>query len=208
MAETDKIKASLTMAFASPILRLQVPDAAGLNDTLISEARALRDRSGGVRKSNRQGWHSENDLMTRTEPGLSKLAVIIRQSVHYATRAIAPDFVFADHQMAAEGWININPQHGYNVPHRHGGFMWSGCYYVSVPDPGEAASGSIEFLAPHSVPSSYSIFGAGCYQDNITLRPNAGDLLLFPSYLLHWVLPNEADAERITIAFNATYQRK
>lgn len=208
MSDPTQIRPSLTMAFASPILHLRVPDAARLNDTLIAEAHAIRDSSAGLQRSNRQGWHSDSDLMTRQEPGLSELAGIIRRSIHSATKAISPEFRFEDHKMAAEGWININPQHGYNVPHKHTGFMWSGCYYVTVPEVDEASSGSIEFISPLIVPGEYTIFGAQCYSDKIRTRPKAGDMLLFPSYLTHWVFPNAADAERITIAFNATYVRK
>ncbi len=34
--------------------------------------------------------------------------------------------------------------------------------------------------------------------------PQDGDLLLFPSYLRHEVLPNPSDRERINIAFNVS----
>jgi len=32
-------------------------------------------------------------------------------------------------------------------------------------------------------------------------------MILFPSYLVHWVYPNEADTERWSIAFNATFKK-
>ena len=31
--------------------------------------------------------------------------------------------------------------------------------------------------------------------------------MIFPSYLVHWVYPNEAGGERVTIAFNATLRK-
>lgn len=208
MADGEQTKGHLTMAFASPILRIPVPGADRLNALLIEEAHALEAQSPGVRRSNRQGWHSEADLMSRTEPGLSELAGIIRKAINTATISIAPDFALEEHRLIAEGWININPQHGYNVPHRHNGYMWSGCYYVTVPEVEEGPSGSIEFLSPVLVPGEYSDLKAACYKDRVTMRPNAGDVLLFPSYLTHWVFPNEADADRITIAFNGAYVRR
>jgi uncharacterized protein (TIGR02466 family) len=207
MSNPDQTRASMTMAFASPILHLPVPDAARLNETLIAEAHAIRDFSTGLHRSNRQGWHSDSDLMKRQEPGLTELMGIIRNAIHSATKTISPEFSFKDHKMAADAWININPQYGYNVPHKHSGFMWSGCYYVTVPEADEESSGSIEFLSPLIVPGEYATLGALCYADKITTRPKAGDMLLFPSYLTHWVVPNSVDAERITIAFNATYVR-
>ena len=40
----------------------------------------------------------------------------------------------------------------------------------------------------------------------IAPAPTAGDLLLFPSYLLHQVPPNQGDT-RVTLAFNAIPHR-
>lgn len=193
------------MAFSSPILRIPFSDAERVNPLLIAEAKAIKAQSTGVQRSNRQGWHSDTDLMSRTEPGLSELARFIRKAINTATKTIAPNFRLEDYRLVSEGWININPQHGYNKPHSHGGFMWSGCYYVTVPEVSNGPSGSIEFLSPVLVPHGYSELKADCYKDRITMRPNAGDILLFPSYLTHWVFPNEAQADRITIAFNGLY---
>lgn len=208
MTTSDSSRADLTLAFASPLLRFKAPDATALNAALVSEAMEIRSKSPGVQKSNRQGWHSETDLMTRTEPGLSRLASFIERAMHAATKAISGDFNPAQYRLVANGWININPQHGYNVPHSHSGYMWSGCYYVTVPPVQEGPSGCIEFLSPVLVPGEYKVLGADCYKDKITMRPKAGDLLLFPSYMTHWVYPNEADEDRITIAFNGTYLPK
>ena len=208
MSDAEKPTASMTMAFASPILRFEAPNASALNEKLIGEAIALREKEPGTVRSNRQGWHSESNLMKLPDPGFSELAQFIQKAVISATRAISPTFNAPDYHLATNAWININPKHGYNVPHRHDGFIWSGCYYVNPPKVADTQSGSIEFLSPLTVPGEYKVLRAQCYLDKITIQPNAGDLLIFPSYLAHWVLPNEADEERITIAFNAKYVAK
>ncbi len=205
MQDAEALTVNLTQAFSSPILRFQIPGASTLNPILIKEANLLRQESSGIRRSNRQGWHSKSDLMTRQEPGLAELARFIEKSIHAATKVISPEFNFRGHRLMTEGWININPQHGYNVPHRHHGYLWSGCYYVTVPRVEEGPSGCIEFLSPFVIPGEYEVFNAACYKEKITMRPNAGDILLFPSYLTHWVFPNDAAEERITIAFNGAY---
>ena len=38
--------------------------------------------------------------------------------------------------------------------------------------------------------------------DKIRVHPKPGEALLFPSQLLHWVLPNDSEENRVTIAFN------
>lgn len=204
-SDTPTSSGTLRMAFASPIMLFQMPDAAKFNAMLVKEAHALYAGSSGITRSNRQGWHSDTDLMTRPEPGLSTLARFITSAMLEATRAIAPGFDPAKFRVTTEGWININPQHGYNVPHRHLGYHWSGCYYVTVPVEEGSESGSIEFLSPLIVPAEYKLLGASCFREKIVMRPMPGDLLIFPSYLTHWVVPNEVDEDRITIAFNGAY---
>jgi hypothetical protein len=38
--------------------------------------------------------------------------------------------------------------------------------------------------------------------DKIRVHPKPGEVLLVPSQLLHWVLPNDSEEDRVTIAFN------
>lgn len=211
MSGPVKLKTKQIMAFSSPILLMHAPNPEPLNEQIIQDAQVLREQSPGMTRSNRQGWHSETDLFRRKEPGLSKLSQFIQHAIYSGTKTIAPDFDFLKYRLVVNGWININPTHGYNVPHRHTGFMWSGCYYVNVPEVKEGQtrnSGGIEFLSPVTLPMEYTTFDAMCYKEKITMLPKAGDILLFPSYLTHWVFPNESDEERMTIAFNASYVEK
>src|SRR6476646_11786553 len=65
-------KISLTQvepAFASPMMLFQVLDCEVLNRQLVEEAQAMRARSPGLTRSNRDGWHSEDEFFGRTEPG-------------------------------------------------------------------------------------------------------------------------------------------
>ena len=40
---------------------------------------------------------------------------------------------------------------------------------------------------------------------NAAIRPKAGDVLLFPSYLLHGVTPHKLDNPRQTVSFNLSF---
>ena len=189
-------------------MRLQVPEAHALNAQLSEELYRLRAASDGIKRSNKNGWHSETDLLRQSDPGIRKLKDFLTGAIVRATKEIAPNFDLSQQKLEAEAWANINPQHGYNAPHHHSGFLWSGCYYVAVPQVSGSSSGSIQFLSPLNLDLHYQKIGAACYKNKLTLRPDPGDLLLFPSYLTHWVLPNEAEEDRITIAFNASFWPK
>ena len=49
---------------------------------------------------------------------------------------------------------------------------------------------------------------SGYFSPKRTLTPKEGMILIFPSYLRHWVYPNEEDEDRISMAFNFKYAPK
>ena len=199
---------SINMSFSSPVLSFTVPDAAELNRKLITEANALRETSEGMTRSNQHGWHSENDLFKRPEEGFQTLCKHIITAFNATTKKVAPRFKLEEFNMQMEGWININQKGAYNTPHDHPGYVWSGCYYVNQPAVNQGRSGMIEFLDPRITARDMAILEAAPFAPKFKLRPEAGTLLVFPSYLFHWVYPNERDDERMTIAWNGRYVRR
>jgi uncharacterized protein (TIGR02466 family) len=193
-------------AFASPMLMFQIADCDALNQQLIEEAQALRASSAGLTRSNREGWHSEDDFFGRTEPGCATLRTHIFAAVRETTRMLSPQFDFGSNRAVCQGWININPPGAFNAPHDHSGFALSGVYYVTVPP--EGCSGAIEFLDPRINANANSIEGAACFNRKFVIKPQAGNLLMFPSYLTHWVQPNGDATDRISVAFNIRYLKK
>ena len=105
-------------------------------------------------------------------------------------------------------WMNANPSGGYNAPHTHPGAHWSGVYYVSQPEVEAGNSGMIEFLDPRTDLPNWRLLAASAFRLKKKLRPQPGEMILFPSYLVHWVYPNETDEERISVAFNATFRKR
>ena len=115
-------------------------------------------------------------------------------------------FDFAANRALCQGWINVNPPGAFNAPHDHSGFALSGVYYASVPPEGH--SGAIEFLDPRINANAYTIEGAVCFNRKFVINPKPGNLLVFPSYLTHWVQPNGDSTDRITVAFNIRYLKQ
>lgn len=201
--------AHVQMLFPTPLLSFQVEDAEALNRDLLKEIDQRRRGEQGETRSNRQGWHSAYDLFKRKEKTQAKLAGIIREAVEQATRKMAPDADLSRLRMECDGWINVNPTGAYNTPHDHPGNLWSGTYYVVTPDAGERSpvSGRIEFIDSRTGLED-NLVRAPFTANKCGVRPKAGMLLIFPANLLHWVHPNAADEDRVTIAFNARFVPK
>lgn len=199
--------ASVDEMFPTPLLRFEIADADKLNKVLLKEIARRRTADGGVKKSNRKGWHSSNDLFERKEPAQAALAQQLLRMLAQSTLRIASEADFTNIELVADGWINVNPRGGYNAPHDHVGAFWSGCYYVQVPDD-EGQGGAIEFLSPHKPLPGREYIKAPITADKVCVRPKPGTVLIFPASMVHWVHPNDNQQERVTIAFNGHFRPK
>ncbi|MCK0094049.1 TIGR02466 family protein [Yoonia sp. F2084L] len=204
MFETTKTET----LFATPFARIKVADHDILDAELLAEGARMRAASEGVQKSNRGGWHSQGNIFDNPAECIQHLRAAAQAAIFDLTRQVTKRVDPADLQMKLSGWMNANPQGGFNAPHTHPGAHWSGVYYVSQPDVADGTSGMIEFLDPRTDLPNWRILRANTFRPKRKIRPAAGEIILFPSYLVHWVYPNETDDERVTVAFNATFRKK
>jgi uncharacterized protein (TIGR02466 family) len=193
--------------FYSPLTVFELQESEALNNLLLNEIALRQSNSPGLDRSNWRGWHSEDDFFLRTEPGCQSLRTHIFEALENCTRTLSPDFDFTRYGVQAEGWINVLGHGGLNTPHDHPGWVWSGCYYVSIPDADQDLSGNIEFFDTRTNVRTLTVEGAACFASKFVMKPQTGMLLLFPSYLRHWVYPNESRENRISIAFNARFAK-
>ena len=60
--------------FSTPLCLLEIQNSAKLNKKLIAESRAWRKQEKGANISNQgDSWHSPDGLMSRSDPGFSKI---------------------------------------------------------------------------------------------------------------------------------------
>lgn len=193
--------------FSTPLLRFRVEEHEALDAALLNEGEAMRAKDEGVQKSNRGGWHSKGNLFDHPAPPMQQLAGLARDAVLEATRKVTTKVAPEDLRLKIFAWMNMNPPGGFNAPHTHPGAHWSGVYYVNQPEIETGTSGMIEFLDPRTDLPNWRLLKAPAFRPKAKIRPEAGEMILFPSYLVHWVYPNESDDERVTIAFNATFRK-
>lgn len=189
-------------AFASVIEFFGIPDHEQLNPRILEAIEGWRTEDEGIVTSNNGGWHSKRDLFIRQEPALKELAERLKLATVSAIKRYWPEFDPRAGRLTAEGWVNVNPKGAFNAPHAHSGHHLSGSYYVKVPERSKPWSGKIEFLTPLGAVTTQGNFGKRMIETAFSFAPQAGQLVMFPSYLPHWVQPNLEDDERVTIAFN------
>jgi uncharacterized protein (TIGR02466 family) len=112
-----------------------------------------------------------------------------------------------------EAWFHITRRGGFFALHNHPNASWSGVYCV---DPGQhdadkPESGSLSFVSPAVISSMHMDAATANLRDpfapNIrALRLEPGQLVVFPSWILHDVKPFQGEGTRITVAFNCWFQ--
>jgi uncharacterized protein (TIGR02466 family) len=104
-----------------------------------------------------------------------------------------------------EMWVNVLDAGGRQAMHNHANSFISGVVYLTPTHPGSQtvfmkSPGGSEFMFRNDhqgvTPNQFSA------DKWISPAPEPGDLVLFPSYLMHAVPPNQG-SRRITLSFNA-----
>ena len=114
--------------------------------------------------------------------------------------------------IAHESWFHNTRKGGFFGPHNHPLHSWSGVYCVSHSgDDPNSDSGKLTFINPFSTMNMFLDMAIAKMQPpynqaHLMVRLQPGQLVLFPSWLLHEVAYYDGDDVRITVAFNARFR--
>src|SRR5689334_23931637 len=184
--------------FPVPFMRargaLPGPLVAGLVDHFT--AKATRDNSSSPNLS-----HTEM-LRPTDSPLLADAATLIAPKlVEFGAHLFGERLPW----MLKEMWVNVLDTGGRQAMHNHANSFASGVVYLTTTHPSSQtvfmkSPGGTDFLFKNDhqglTPNEY------CADKWISPAPEPGDLVLFPSYLMHAVPPNQGE-RRITLSFNA-----
>jgi len=177
---------------------------------LIPYSYTLKKQNPGVNKSNKGGWHSPNlfgnemnnlvappNVYLKLLDQINEALIIVHESL--GLKISTPSY-------ATESWIMINQPNSYNLRHLHPRSVFSGVYYLQVPegDCGDIIlyreNTMLSYLPPHIVEDWNDMTGG-----TATYKAKQGTLLIFPSWVEHSVTPNFTQQDRISISFNTNY---
>lgn len=201
--------------FPTLVYSTKLHDAEEMNKEILAAIYEERDKdSKGIERSNYRslgGWHSHNNL--HKDDKFKRLT----NRIHSVLGGINTNLGYnsARHLRVSTMWSITNPPLSSNRAHIHPGALWSGVYYVQTPE----GAGAIDFTDPRVV----MIMNSASFIPNkrrktecwtkVKVKPVAGKMLIFPSWLYHSVEPNLAEgtgdeAERVIISFNINQTKK
>lgn len=210
-------------AFACPFVETQLPQCEALNAEL--KATILAREAGGEAYRNPATsmrinpglFESEFTFFASPEPCVQALREFCWSAL---SRAIAQLNAYTAEQMArleimSHTWFHVTRKGGYFGLHNHPMASWSGVYCVDPGDGdgGHPESGALHFVNPMQLANMYvdaannhirAPYGMG----GKTYRFRAGQLVLFPSWVNHEVLPFQGEGTRITVAFNCWFKMR
>jgi Flp pilus assembly protein TadD len=155
-------------------------------------------------QSLRNGSQTARSLTTDSDPVIQALLSAFAGPIESYRAAIGSD---ADHPMTTRNsgsarlqgcWSVALQRDGYHVNHIHPQGWISSAYYVAVPEEirdAAARSGWIKFGEPR-----FALPGVGPAH---FVQPQAGRLVLFPSYMWHGTTAIHGAEQRLTVAFDA-----
>jgi len=199
----------LEILFPSPIYRHTPADKDGLLARVREHLARLPQEEAPRGHSTRQGAQSPPTFFHREAEAVR----LLREEILFAFRHYLPAF----HQMMTNpgaapppldfdlwGWSTSYDSKGWNAPHIHPLSLVSGVYWVETPPQvlenaqGDFA-GWLGFQDPRTGSQTWPLPG---HVHNQFVAPTPGTLVLFPSYLSHFVPPFAGEGVRTSIAFN------
>lgn len=211
---------NVTPAFAAPLIETRHQASERLNRALreLFLAREGPDIEPDPRTPTLKHnvFESQFDLFTWPDDCIQGLKHFVVGSV---VRVVQNLNGYTDEQMrrlrvSNHSWFHITRAGGYASVHNHPMAAWSSVYCVSPGDDKGAKNpdnGVLRFLDTRPSASMYldpgnmhlrRPYGHG----SINYRLEAGQLIIFPSHLMHEVAPYHGGAERITVASNFWFQ--
>ena len=151
----------------------------------------------------REGRHSGELLSEPKGPIAGLEAEILKAAQVYRDSLTEDDHPFVARKPSSwtlSVWGVVMQAAGHQIPHIHPAAWLSGVYYPKLPDivgsDDTGKAGWIEFGRPPSH------FHNAVEPETLSVRPECGMMVLFPSYFYHHTVPFEAAGTRISIAFD------
>ena len=174
------MKLETVMKFGSPIWRAYTPLPRGAFEWAMD----YKEDNNNKQRSNRGGYQS------------------VAQTFEYLPfpfiNTIRESFPFMKNVRMANWWLNVNEKGDFNFRHTHPKCDLSGIWYITD------NNNTLVFEDPmqHTRSNLYMAFPELDIGEGVYVNAKAGEILIFPSDLPHYVEPHPLDTQRVSVSFN------
>jgi len=145
-------------------------------------------------------FNSLGTLDILVDKNFNILNKLITEQVNKFNNILGSDYVY---KKPNEGWFNVYDQNDHQEFHTHPGQTYSAVYYLQVEEDIEKRS-SIIFKHPYDdmKPLKGNVRLNKLNFQRMNFKPENNSLLIFRSYLQHFVEKHKGKNPRITLAYN------
>jgi uncharacterized protein (TIGR02466 family) len=212
---------SLLFRWPVPVYRTRLPLSVGALQSLEGTILGMEAGEHSVRKSNKVctpylqaytvdhfqgGWQSRTTFFEHSDEGVAQIRTTIYSHI---TEYLQSD-LFASTELALpktgtleieinHAWACVNRRSDLNAPHVHPMAEVSSVVYINAGH----TEGHLHLVDPRATRATYAANSTLMAPTTVRTRAGAARLVLFPSWLEHYVDPHTTEEPRIAIAFNA-----
>lgn len=192
------------IVFGTPLFSFKI-DEPKMNDEIRQLLLNMKANNETLHRGDHKNWHSDW-LDSNKEPCLEKFTTITNIYFNEVISKYDQEYVCKWNRCF---WGVVNEKNDSHLAHCHPNSDWSSVYYVDKGDEGDVG-GELVLIDPRGslVESSrtkpdcskfYTKMFGSC---SVSIKPQTGLLLFFPSWLLHTVLTYKGEKSRISISTN------
>ena len=216
------LSTGLHLLWPTPIGVYRYDRAAEVNPALVSEfarIRADQERDRGIAPGG-PFFASDDDLLKRVElDGWNRLVQFVVNGIAQTVEQVNVDHwagQVKELTVSIEGlWFQTATGGAAHDVHTHGNCSWSGVYIVQIDPPAARAQHSVygatngvtRLYGPHFTTLGGAFVDVGnayLQQPHLDVDQVEGQLLVFPSWLMHQAMAYGGDKDRVIISFNAS----
>ncbi len=140
--------------------------------------------------------HQSEDTFILDKPEMSRVRQFIESKLkHFVSKIMGSD----DEMVITQSWLNRNNKGESHHEHKHPNSMFSGVWYPQIYE----SSPPIQFKRAEQRDVGFHVKEFNMFNSqSFLLSMKMGELIMFPSNLIHSVSPNYSDEERISLSFN------
>ena len=179
-----------------PIFPINITMNNIVRDFTEDELTCFSKHKKSVKKAISNSFTANNNILDELE--LKNIKKFILENLNFYLRKVISPISKDNELYLTESWITKTNKNEHHHTHSHANSVISGVLYLKTIN-----KDSITLYSPHRPRIDISRDNQTIDYNNLEVLVRKGDLILFPSTLMHSVKTNVTEDERVSLAFNS-----